>query len=59
MMNDMQHWTIRTHNVTHDTYCYSVYSDMTKEEAIRIALADHPNSVENGAWPYILDICKP
>ena len=55
----MQHWTIRTHNVTHDTYCYSVYSDMTKEEAIRIALADHPNSVENGAWPYILDICKP
>jgi len=58
-MNDMQHWTIRTYNVTHNTYSYSVYSDMPEERAIHYALADHPNSVECGVWPYILDICKP
>ncbi len=55
----MQHWTIRTYNVTHNTYSYSVYSDMPEERAIHYALADHPNSVECGVWPYILDICKP
>lgn len=55
----MQHWTIRTYNYSTEVSSYSVYSNMSKEEAIRIALADHPNSVEHGAWPYILDICKP
>ena len=55
----MQHWTIRTYNYSTEVTSYSVYSNMSKEEAIRIALVDHPNSVENGVWPYILDICRP
>ena len=59
MMNDMEHWTIRTYNYSTEVSSYSVYSNMSKEEAIRTALADHPNSVEHGAWRYILDICKP
>ena len=58
-MNEMKHWTVRTFNRRTKTYSYSVYSNMTEQEAIDMALSHHPNSVENGAWPYILDICRP
>ena len=59
MMNEMKHWTVRTYSFSTKTYSYSVYSNMTEQEAIDMALSHYPNSVENGVWPYILDICRP
>ena len=58
-MNEMKHWTVRTYNRDINAYAYSVYSNMTEQEAISMALSHYPNSVECGSWPYILDICRP
>lgn len=58
MKNTINHWTIRTEKS--DGSCnYAVYSNMTEREAVAMAKRDNPNSVENGRWPYILDVCRP
>ena len=46
-----KNWRIRTRNLTSDHIYSQVIFDATHEEALKIALADHPNSVMQSVEP--------
>ena len=46
-----KNWRIRTRNLTSNRIYSQVVFDATHEEALKIALADHPNSVMQSVEP--------
>ena len=46
-----KNWRIRTRNLTSNRIYSQVIFDATHEEALKIALADHPNSVMQSVEP--------
>ena len=57
-MNEIKHTTIRTFNPRTRKYNYHVYA-CGELEAIELVQLDWPNTLINGTWPYILDVCRP